>query len=105
MSQAYSDPKRADDPHALPDVEVWCDLVSVVSCRCGDYELPTEHAHADSVTYCPSCERPAESVEDTKREAWWYWYCLPGCMPDSSVFGPFETEDEALAEAQEGAEE
>lgn len=26
---------------------------------------------------------------------------LPGCMPDSAPFGPFDTEDEAIADAQD----
>lgn len=103
MGQAYSDPKRASMPHALPDVEVWCDRVSVVSCRCGDYDVPLDSAHATGEVYCPSCERPAESVEDTDREAWWWWSCFPGCMPDSDPFGPFETEQEALEDAQSNA--
>lgn len=103
MGQAYSDPKRASMPHALPDVEVWCDRVSVVSCRCGDYEVPFDSTHATGEVYCPSCERPAESVEDTDREAWWWWSCFPGCMPDSDAFGPFETEQEALEDAQSNA--
>jgi hypothetical protein len=26
MSQHYSDPNRADDPHALPNIEIWHDV-------------------------------------------------------------------------------
>ena len=33
--------------------------------------------------------------------AWFYWFCLPGCMPDSEPFGPFETETDALEDALE----
>jgi hypothetical protein len=32
----------------------------------------------------------------------WYWLaCFPGCMPDGDPFGPFKTEADAIADAQE----
>lgn len=83
--QAYSDPSRESDPHALPDVEVFhvgpggwtADEVR------GDYESAS-----------------GEELEP----GWYYWFCFPGCLPDSEPIGPFETEDEALADAREGNE-
>lgn len=33
-------------------------------------------------------------------EGWYYWFCFPGCLPDSSAFGPFASEDEAYADAE-----
>lgn len=102
--RAYSDPIREDDAYALPDIEVWSDRVSIVHCRCGDYETAYDHAHVEDAVYCPSCEREAESVEDTNREAWFYWFCFPGCMPDGDLMGPFETEEDALADAREACE-
>jgi len=102
--RAYSDPSREDDDYALPDIEVWSDRVSIVHCRCGDYETAFDHAHVEDAVYCPSCEREAESVEDTDREAWFYWLCFPGCLPDGGLNGPFETEAEALADARVGVE-
>lgn len=102
--QSYSDPERENDDYALPDIEVWQDRVSEVTCKCGVYDVPFDTAHAEGVAYCPSCEREAESVTDTDREAWWWWSCFPGCLPDGDPVGPFETEAEALADAREGAE-
>lgn len=73
--QAYSDPKRADDPYALPDVEVfYSDGVNEAG-GSGD-DTPADHA------------------------GWYYWYCFPGCLPDSDPIGPFATEAEALADVQ-----
>ena len=73
MSQAYSDPKRDDDPHALPDLETF------------------EIKPRDMPAY-PESGGPG-----------WYWQsCFPGCLPDSDPVGPFETEAEALADAREG---
>ena len=71
--QAYSDPARADDPVALPDVEVF---------RYG-------------------CSPTEDSAFGQPMEPGWYWWsCFPGCLPDSDPVGPFETESEALADAQ-----
>jgi hypothetical protein len=69
MAQAYSDPSRASDPHALPDVEVW-------------YETETMDLGFQS------------------GEGWYWQACFPGCLPDGDPVGPFETETDALADAQ-----
>ena len=106
MSQAYSRPSRESDPYSLPDIEVWQEQVATIECsRCGTFEIP--ESHIEEGIYCPSCESAgAEVVEtDPPRFAWWFWFCLPGCMPDGGVQGPFETEEEALDEAREGYEE
>ena len=76
--QAYSDPKRESDPYSLPDVEVF-------------------YAEAGEI-------EPSEAGEIEPSEAgFYYWYCFPGCMPDSEATGPFATEDEALEDAREQA--
>jgi hypothetical protein len=73
MTQAYSDPTRADDPYSLPDMEVFY-------AEEGDVILD----------------------DGTAAGAGWYWWtCFPGCMPDSDPYGPFETEADALADAQD----
>lgn len=87
------------------NIECWQDRISIVHCSCGDYETAHDSAHATmSTAYCPSCERevPIEDIEDTNRRGWFYWYCFPGCLPDSSLFGPFATRTDALAEANDG---
>lgn len=39
--------------------------------------------------------------EDQVCETGWYWWpCLPGCLPDSEPHGPFATELEALTDAR-----
>lgn len=75
MSQHYSNPNRESDPYALPDLEVF-------KVRDGEPDPPRD----DDGT-------PLES-------GWYYWYCFPGCLPDSSPVGPFATKAEALADAQ-----
>lgn len=95
MSQHYSDPKRASEPHALPDVETFYT----------EYE------------YCPECQslimrdgnqaNCADCGRSTKDDwtwlaGWFYWFCFPGCLPDGEPMGPFASEAEAIADAQEG---
>ena len=29
-------------------------------------------------------------------DGWYCWYCLPGCIPESEPFGPYETEEELI---------
>jgi hypothetical protein len=70
--QAYSDPRRADDPYALPDLEVF---------------------YANDVQDHETGEfRPA---------GWYWWACFPGCLPDGEAEGPFDSEEEALSEARQ----
>ena len=33
-------------------------------------------------------------------EGWYWWPCFPGCLPDGEPVGPFETEQEAIEDAQ-----
>jgi len=81
--QAYSDPAREDDPYALPDVEVfWHDARDTELGDCFSAEYHDGEALASG---------------------WYYWYCFPGCLPDSDPLGPFRTEEEALADAREDA--
>lgn len=37
--------------------------------------------------------------------SWWWWCCSPGCLPESSAMGPYETALEALEAATDGLEE
>lgn len=85
--QIYSNPKRAEDPHALPDVEVWFQQVIIAECGCV--------FHAEQGELCE---------HDTP--AGWYWQtCFPGCLPDGEPVGPFNTQEEAVADAQEGMDD
>lgn len=79
--QAYSDPSRESDPHALSDVEVF--YVHALPRKAYD------RIYAEPDTAFAGCE-----------PGWYYWFYFPGCLPDSDPIGPFKTSDEALAEAQ-----
>ena len=79
--QAYSNPKKEADPYALPDLEIFYH-------EQGDY---------------PDSEQWQDGDGDELPSGFYYWYCFPGCMPEGDPIGPFETEEEALTQAQEEA--
>ena len=80
----YSREEDADDPHKLTDCEAF---------------------HMD--------EEEADKHEVFEPGGWshgslpgWYWQsCSPGCLPDdpTSIYGPFEKMDDAIADARERA--
>ena len=34
-------------------------------------------------------------------KGWFYWYCFPGCLPDTEAVGPFDTSEEAATDASD----
>lgn len=87
MAQHYSDRRRENDPHALPDLEVF------------------KHNHEDAVfMVLNSCEYLHDDTRNCRGSGWYYWPCFPGCLPDGDPVGPFATEAEALADAREECE-
>lgn len=74
--QYYSDPERENDKWALPDVEIF---------------------------YANAGELEWEGQEEPSEAGFYYWYCFPGCMPDSDPNGPFATVREALEDMRESA--
>ena len=48
-----------------------------------------------------SCEIFYTDGSDSDRLPGWYWWaCFPGCMPDGDEHGPFDTEQEAMDDAE-----
>lgn len=93
----YSNPKRENDPYALPDVEVfYVSMDEIIS------------SDKDSIwyDYYTLALEESQGTEDPQNNAakdlqgFYYWYCFPGCLPDSDPIGPFETESSALTHAQ-----
>jgi hypothetical protein len=74
MAQHYSNPSRATDAHALPDVETFY------------------HAGV------PVSQSMYDEEGNLYPAGWYYWFCFPGCMPDGEPVGPFETEEAAVAD-------
>ena len=99
MSYIYSDPKRADDKFSLPDI--WITPVEAESFvnedLCYQYEQEFPELSENELL--------AKIVEDEGLQGGWAWaYCLPGCLPDSDFNGPFESEEEAIKNAEKEQE-
>ena len=97
MSQHYSDVEKENEPMSLPDLEVWREPAIQLECtKCGaDYSVPQSHG---GVCDCGTRMTIYSGLSDVA--PWWFWYCLPGCLPDSEVNGPYDSEEEALEDAR-----
>ena len=92
MSQHYSEPSRESDAYALPDIETFYMDIRDFQDADRDIWMYDRLVETDG-------DYPAILVG-------WYWQaCFPGCLPDSDPMGPFDTEADAVADAQESAEE
>ena len=106
--QAYSDPKRASNPYSLPDVEVF--QLTAQEAASQDEDLVWEYMKRKECRFAGFNSRDRDAMLDAMIEeegitgGWYWWTCLPGCLPDSSAFGPFDTRAEALADAQENSD-
>lgn len=105
MSQHYSDPERESDPHALPDLEVFELTAREVAER--DEDMIYEYMKRREFRLAPMSSRDRERMFDAMiaeegiTGGWFYWYCFPGCMPDSEAYGPYESRQAALDAARE----
>jgi hypothetical protein len=90
MTQAYSNPKRESSPYSLPDVEVfWVNA--------GEWGYDPNGERCD----CSTEDDPGHPEVEPCEAGYYWWHCLPGCLPDSDPHGPFETEELALANMRE----
>ena len=52
--------------------------------------------------------RDSATGETGYTPGFYWWYCQPGCLPDSEPFGPFDTQElaeEAAAQDSEASEQ
>lgn len=89
MSQVYSNPEDESDDYALPDCEVF--YMSANDFLLADKNTWMFDLMQDDSEYYYSRREHAESLA-----GWYWWACLPGCLPDSDAVGPFESEQEAI---------
>jgi hypothetical protein len=105
MAQAYSNPDRESDPHALPDIEVF-QLTAREAAEL-DEEMVYQYMKRPEFRLASISGKTRETMFDAMIEAesikggWFWWSCFPGCMPDSFPHGPFKSYKDALANAQE----
>ncbi len=96
MSQHYSQPERESDPHALPDLEVFY-RTQAACIADGDVWNPEDCDPTNA-----ECRYGMDGdCRVHKLAGWYYWYCFPGCLPDSEPLGPYQTEQDAVDAARE----
>jgi hypothetical protein len=109
MAQAYSNPKRESDPHALPDIEVF-ELTASEAAEQMEDEV-YEFMKRSEFRLAAMNSKVREAMLDAMVEelgvtgGWFWWSCLPGCLPDGSANGPFKSKQEALEDARDGVED
>lgn len=101
MSQHYSDPRRERNPYALPNIETF----QADYAECPHCSTSVSFGDGEGRTHCNECHHDVSRADVTTSTGWFYWYCFPGCLPDSDPIGPFDTEDAALADTRENADE
>lgn len=103
--QAYSQPDREDEPTALPDLEIFQLTAAEVAEM--DEDLIHEYLKRHEFRLASMNGRTREAMFDAMIEeegitgGWFYWYCFPGCLPDSEPMGPYASYQEALDSARE----
>lgn len=101
VSWHHIDPSEGD----IPDIEIWPDYPVKIECpECGIFIGAEDVVNAIAPPVCPSCERKAQVLSITYDYKYFYWYCIPGCLPSSDCFGPYDSEGEALSAAREFAD-
>lgn len=91
MPQVYSNPQREAEEYALPDCEVFF------------------HQHAKrelcALNAGYKAELYGECVLDEEGDClgtgWYYWSCFPGCLPGGDPFGPYDTQEIAIADCRD----
>ena len=107
MSQEYSNPKRAKDAYSLPDIEVF--QLTAEEAVTQDEDLMWEASQQFPLMHMNSRDHDKAiewAVEESGTDGGWFWWsCLPGCIPDGPAMGPFKTHAEAIADAREGTDD
>lgn len=102
MSQYYSDPSRESDPHALPDV--WVTQLTAEEIAANMEDEIWQYRKRPEFKLASMNSRTRDKMLETmiaelEIEGGWCWYyCQPGCMPDSGPYGPFASHDAAVCD-------
>jgi hypothetical protein len=107
MTQAYSDPSRESDPHALPNIEVFQLTAHEVAALDEDtmYEYAKRQEFQTAFMSGRTMDAMLDAIvaEEGITGGWFWQACFPGCLPDGPPMGPFDNYAAALADAQDDA--
>jgi hypothetical protein len=101
MSYIHSDPSRENDVNATPDVEIFPTNVAICTnqhCEArSEYDKDDWGNRTKGLKPCPIC---GHDRKRTGERSWFYAFGFPGCIWDSVPIGPFDSFDEAVADAR-----
>lgn len=106
MSRHYSMPESERSNYTLPDIEVFEQTAREFAESDSNEELIREYMRKHEFRLASMNSKVRDAMFDAMIEeegiegGFFWWTCLPGCLPDSSAFGPFKTHAEALADAR-----
>jgi hypothetical protein len=59
--------------------------------------------HRDRLIECSKDLQLPLKTAASELAGWYWWFCFPGCMPESEPDGPYDTEEDAVAAVYEHA--
>ena len=103
MAQIYTVPSRESNPYSLPDAEVF--YMDANAFQFADVGSVWADMYTDALAELAALNHGRMLEQDAANSltGWYYWVCLPGCLPDSDPIGPFESEDVAIDDARSEA--
>ena len=108
--QLYSNPAKQHDKWSLPDIEVFQMTAREYAEGDSNEELIHEYMRKHEFRLASMNRTVLEAMFDAMIEeegiegGWFWWTCIPGCLPDSCAFGPFKTKEEAIQDAQDNSQ-
>lgn len=104
MPYIYSNPQDETNPHKLPDVQISQFTAAEVAAWDDDsiHEFMKRHEFRMASMDSRAREKMIDAIveENGIKGGWCFQFCFPGCLPESSPFGPYETYQEAVEAAQ-----
>lgn len=106
----YSKPEAERSEYALPDIEIFQMTAREYAESDSNEELIREYMRKPEFRLALMNSRTREGMfncmieEESIEGGWFWWTCHPGCLPDSSAFGPFKTQADAIKDAMANCE-
>jgi hypothetical protein len=105
IMRIHSTSESERSAYTLPDIEIFQLTAREYAESDSNEELIWEYMRRPEFRLASMNSRTREAMFDSMIEeesiegGWFWWTCLPGCLPDSSAFGPFKTKEDAVRDA------
>jgi hypothetical protein len=103
----YSDTTKENDLHTIPDFEVF--ELNAHEVAEMDEDLIRQYSRKHEYRLATMNNRTREAMLDAIVEnegitgGYFFQFCFPGCLPESSPFGPYPTRQAAIEAARDMA--